>query len=66
MAKRRMRRRVVLCMAALATIAIATSASGGPFTGNLSVILGGLPPVGVDGAGDGSSTAAPRSPRPRP
>jgi hypothetical protein len=58
MAKRRMRRRWLELAAALATSGIAAGAWGGPFTGNSSLILGGLPPVGVDGAGNGSSTAA--------
>ncbi|HEU4431120.1 MAG TPA: PEP-CTERM sorting domain-containing protein [Myxococcota bacterium] len=58
MAKRRMRRRWLGLVAALAMTLIAAGASAGPFTGNLSVIFGGLPPVGVDGAGTGGSTAA--------
>ncbi len=47
------------CALALsAALLLAAGAAAGPVTGNLSVILGGLPPIGVSGSGSGTSSTA--------
>lgn len=43
---------------AAACVACATTASGGPVTGSLSILVGGLPPITVNATGAGTSTAA--------
>jgi hypothetical protein len=41
-----------------ALLGLASAAAGGPLSGNLSLILGGLPPIGISGSGDGTSSAS--------
>jgi hypothetical protein len=43
--------------AGVASLALAGAASAGPVSGSLTLILGGLPPLGVSGSGNGSSSA---------
>jgi len=41
-----------------ALLGIATAAAAGALTGNLSLYLGGLPPIGVNGTGGGTSSTS--------
>ncbi len=41
-----------------ALLGIAGAAAGGPLSGNLALILGGLPPIGISGVGTGTSSAS--------
>ena len=56
--KRRARDAARCALALGAALLLAAGAAAGPVTGNLSVILGGLPPIGVSGSGSGTSSTA--------
>jgi hypothetical protein len=43
---------------AWALAGLASPGLAGPFTGDLSVVIGGLPPIGISGGGSGSSAAS--------
>ena len=50
--------RLGLGLAAGAALLLASGAAAGPVSGSLSVILGGLPPISVNGSGMGTSAAS--------